>query len=190
MNRVSLDPTTPEARQLTAELVRASQDRKPTLTVRCATPGCGAILGHAADTSAGPLFTSSWAVPGPRIITEANGAHLSRRAERHFLERAFGPVAEQSGAPIDRDLAQGVLAAVAPPPDQADDHPPLLVRCAKHGDAILARAEVMARLRGGKRTSWGVAVAFPRVDHDDPDSSWLPEETRRQRRSRQSRRRT
>lgn len=188
MNRVSLDPTTPEARRLTAELVRAS--REPTLTVRCASPGCGAVLGYAADTSAGPLFTSSWSVPAPRLITGVNGAPISRRSERDLLGRLFGPVAEQSGAPLERDLAQGVLAAVAPPPGQADDHPPLLVRCAKHGDAILPRAEVMARLRGGKRASWAVVVGFPRVDHDDPDSTWLPEEARRARSSRQARRRT
>ncbi len=188
MSLVSLDPTTTEARELTAELIRASQGRTPSLTIWCAIPQCQTVLARAGHTSAGPLFTSTWTVPAPRTITEVNGAPLTRSAERGFIESAFGPVACESGPPLERDLAQGVFAAVAPPPGQADDHPPLLVRCAEHGDAVLDRVEVMAHLRDG-RTSWAVAVGFPRVEYADPDSTWLPGENSRQQRSRQSRRR-
>ena len=108
---------------------------------------CGHLLARLGDIPGyGPLFVSWWDVePEPPHIV-VNGRRLrGREAVRH--RDATMPVVYREGEPLSTPLRHGVTALLALPAGMRQDYPDLLVRCVAHGDAVLDRVEVIARLR-------------------------------------------
>lgn len=165
-----LDPMTTEVRRLTVAAVAASSKVTPTLTVRCSQ--CKGSVGHAAMTSAGPFFTSSWTVQdalGFEVVV--GGRTLNRRQAVRYRDQQL-PVATSSGSPIANEHVDGLHALLALPPGVGDDYPALLVRCDKHGDAVLDRLELLAALRRDE-PSFLAALSWPLTPYQAPDSTWL-----------------
>jgi hypothetical protein len=118
---------------------------RPPLNFTC--DQCGHTLAHVGDTAHGPLFTSTWEIPAPMSqVIVVNGERLRPRAARRFVEQHTDLV-EESGKSMATPLAHGVVALLALPADMTQDFPDLVVRCNAHGDAILDRIDVIARLR-------------------------------------------
>lgn len=135
----------PAVVELTGAAVSASNEHrvKPTLQIIC--QKCGSVLAKVGDTECGPLFTSVWTIASPLFFVEyVRGRKLSRKQalanmERHLVSR--------SGQAMDASRHNCVVALLALPANVAPDYPDLLVRCAKHGDAILDRLETLQWLR-------------------------------------------
>jgi hypothetical protein len=167
-----LHPSDPAVRALVLRAITASNNPKiRPLVVRCKT--CRAELAKAGMTSAGPLFRSRWRVP------ETTPGGMTRRAQERRLDELARDMQTRGDdtwmsvvEPADHDYHEGVWALLALPPTMPADYPDLLVRCERDGDAVLARLEVLARLRRRER-AWEVPVSMPRLDHTAPDSSWL-----------------
>lgn len=122
------------------------QGKKEALTVKCRR--CGRLLGAAGSTDYGPLFTSWWTVDLPLSFeTYVDGRKLSRGEALRHRDRD-SPVTERSGPPIRDEGNEGVVALLELPPEMAQEYPDLMVRCADHGDAVLARVEVLNALGG------------------------------------------
>jgi hypothetical protein len=147
----------------TLDALIASRLIKPALTVRC--KQCHAQLARAGVTPLGPLFTSSWTVEVPTPFEVfVDGQRLSRRAAiRHHANTT--EVAGQSGPAISDTEIHGTIALLALPPEMPQDYPPLMVSCARHGDALVGRSEVLADLRAGSRVLY-VLVSLPRLEYD------------------------
>lgn len=121
---------------------------RPPLSLIC--DQCGHTLARIGDTAHGPLFTSSWEVPAPMgQVIVVNGERLRPRAARRFVEQ-HTELIDQTGRPMTTPLVHGVVALLAVPAGMTPDFPDLLVRCNAHGDAILDRLDVIARLRAVK----------------------------------------
>lgn len=118
------------------------------LQVRCR--HCGGRLAQAWLTESGPVFCSSWPSDDrfPVLVTDGT-RRLSRPASRWR---------EGQREPWE---VHGCIALLAEP-----DRPDLMVRCPKHGDAVLDRDEVLRRLRRGD-AAWKVPVAG-REEYDTP----------------------
>ncbi|MBK8333278.1 MAG: hypothetical protein IPL07_13090 [Acidimicrobiaceae bacterium] len=107
------------------------------LEIRCVAGGCGQLLGVAGMVPGfGPLFTSRWMVPVQSPITY-KGATMSERRARHLLAQSNNVTI--TGAPL-LEVPTGVIGLIG---EGLDEYPDLLVRCAKHGDLVLDRAEVL-----------------------------------------------
>lgn len=151
MTALRLQVSDPAVWAHTLRAIEDSATRKPLLKVKCAR--CGAELAQVGITAHGPLFTSSWKVPIP-AGSEA---------------KALGPPTKLSGPAPLRSEIHGALAVLALPPDLPAEYPDLLVRCARHGDAVLDRREALRRLPadGAKPLQWRVTPGS-RQDYEWP----------------------
>lgn len=121
---------------------------RPPLSLTC--DQCGHTLARVGDTAHGPLFTSTWEVPAPMAqVIVVNDERLRPRAARRFVEQ-HSDLVDQTGKPMATPLVHGVVALLALPAGMTPDFPDLVVRCNPHGDAILDRIGVIARLRAVK----------------------------------------
>lgn len=125
-----------------------SVGRKPSIEVKCRR--CGRTLGAAGNTAYGPLFTSGWPVELP-LDEEffVDGRMLSRREALRLRDVVF-PVRERSGPPIRDQKLEGTLALLALPPEMHQEYPDLMVRCDRHGDAVLLRQDLLDAFREGR----------------------------------------
>ena len=94
------------------------------LEIRCVAGGCGQLLGVAGM------------VPVQSPITY-KGATMSERRARHLLAQSNNVTI--TGEPL-LEVPTGVIGLIG---EGLDEYPDLLVRCAKHGDLVLDRAEVL-----------------------------------------------
>lgn len=139
-----LNAVNEEVWRRTGKAVSDSMRRKPSLEVWCGR--CGRHLGAAGSGTYGPLFTSSWLVELPLAsATYVNGRRLSRRETLIYQDTVF-PARERSGAPIPNEKIEGTIALLALPPELHQEYPDLMVRCKHHGDAVLAREDVLRDL--------------------------------------------
>lgn len=170
---IYIDPATDQGRRLTAAALLAARDAKHAASFRCSVPRCGRVLARVGLTSAGPLFTSSWEVETPiGFAVKVNGRKLSRREALAFRDRTR-PVLERSGPKITETTVDGVVAHLALPAG-IDDYPPLLVRCPRHGDAVIPLDLARAALRR-KPGLVTVSKPFTAYAFHDPEGSWLPD---------------
>jgi hypothetical protein len=146
--------------------VAAGEIPDPPLRIGC--QRCGAVLARAGDTDHGPLFTSSWQrEPGLAHEVHVGGRRLSRSKTIDHLEH---DIVERSGRPMHAPVTHGAVALLALPTDVPADYPDLLVRCDKHGDAVLDRRQVLDWLRDAavKPTKRKVVVSRPFSDYVVP----------------------
>lgn len=135
------------------------------LEVRC--KACGALLARMADTDHGPLFTSSWEVPARspvRVVVD--GKQLNPRAQRRF-EADNLEVVTESGPAIDRPEVHGTIGLLALPAAYPQDYPDFMVRCVRHGDAVVDRIALLKWLREG--TSPRLVLDGTRIDYEKPE---------------------
>jgi hypothetical protein len=139
---------------------------RPPLSFIC--DQCGRTLARVGDTAHGPLFTSTWEVPAPMgQVIVVNGERLRPRAARRFVEQHTDLV-EESGKSMATPLAHSVVALLALPAGMTQDFPDLVVRCNAHGDAILDRIGVIARLRTVKPNQIdSQSITVTRADTED-----------------------
>jgi len=144
---IDLDNMAAETWAYTLTLFAASANTTPALKVICRS--CQSTLGYAGTTSIGPLFTSSWKVDlvlpfsiqvGRRVLNRGEAVRWDKAERERTLETT-------SGRPIDWTGLDCLIAPLAIPPDLPQTYPPLYVRCAKHGDAVLDRGVVIDALR-------------------------------------------
>lgn len=105
----------------------------------------GRDLAEAGMTKYGPLFTSSWSTPP---LPAAAAVRKVARRLRWSTDGVAG--------------TEGVIALLRLPPDLPQDYPDLMVRCPKHGDAVLRRLDVVAKVRGGRKEVMKVTTTTPR----------------------------
>ncbi|MCA9851489.1 MAG: hypothetical protein KC461_12705 [Dehalococcoidia bacterium] len=163
VNAVRIDAADDNVWRLTLAALEASTATAPTLTIRCAK--CGAQLGLAGVVPGhGPLFTAAWQVPlaSPWRV---NGRRLSEREARRY-ERSRAIEATESGEQV-TDETHSTIALLRLPASCPQEYPTLLVRCARHGDAILDRAAVLDALdhHTGVLTA---AVSYPLTEYEPP----------------------
>ena len=131
---------------------------------------CQRKLGAAGDTAHGPLFVSSWEYEPPlsHSVT-VNGRRLSRRAAIRWREE-HDELVERRGEPLHKPLEHGVTALLLLPAELAQDYPDLLVRCDKHGDTVLDRAQVIGWLRQAALKPFRMKVAVSKLfsEYRDP----------------------
>lgn len=115
------------------------------LAVRCA--ACNTKLGEAANTAHGPGFAAWWRdyVPQPWAVIVDGHKLTDRETMQHTLKRAEYVEGDWGKEPC------GYFAPLAIPPELPHEYVPLLVRCVRHGDAILNRGAVLAALRSTRR---------------------------------------
>lgn len=161
-----IDADDPEVRSLTSRAWTDTTNRyAPEVTIICRS--CGTVLGAMDTTKFGPLFLSWWDVE-PHSEAELNGRPLKKREYERVLEQAGWRVESVSGNP-DRLERHGAAALLTLPPTMAEDCPDLMVRCEKHGDAILDRNEALSRLRTRPpRKKWKVTPSFPLQAYREP----------------------
>ena len=70
-----------------------------------------------------------------------------------------------SGEPDRGYERHGTIALLELPLGTVQEYPALMVRCLKHGDAILARTEVLSALRS-RRRQLRAEVSFPLTAYD------------------------
>jgi hypothetical protein len=139
---------------------------RPSLSFTC--DQCGRTVARVGDTPHGPLFTSTWEIPAPEpVVIVLDGERLRPRAARRFVEQHTDLVGE-SGKSITAPLAHGVVALLALPAGMTQDFPDLVVRCNAHGDAVLNRIGVLARLRAIRRNQIdSQSITLARADTED-----------------------
>jgi len=81
-----------------------------------------------------------------RFQTYVNGRRLSHREALIYQDAVF-PVRERSRRPIPNEKIEGTIALLALPPAMHQEYPDLMVRCKRHGDAVLPREELLRDLR-------------------------------------------
>lgn len=158
MLRLQADDPAVLARTLRA--LEASAGARP-VALRCSE--CGTVLARVGTTTHGPLFTSSWPVevPSPWMggwVRAADGAPLSRR---HVLAMERAATTDRSGAEWTGVERHGVIALLALPPALAQDYPDLLVRCPRHGAAVLERHDVLDWMHAGRTRNLRVSFPLP-----------------------------
>jgi hypothetical protein len=114
----------------------------------------------------GPLVTTSWTVelqlPFRIFVNERElGSAAARRKDRDMWETTH-----QSGRPDEPEI-HGTLALLQLPADFVQEYPDIMVRCNKHGDAILDRLQLIAWLRG-KPAVRKITVGMPRLKYELP----------------------
>lgn len=179
--KIRIQADDPDVLALTAQAVRESnQKRNTTLTIRCST--CGAELAQVGDYPSGVLF-SSW-ISTPALNAWATAVRGEPVLERHAAgEEPTGPVdmatfarwltTDTGSEPGSTDRPVGVIALLALPHEVAQDYPDLLVRCSRHGAAVLDRRSVLAMSRAS-RDEWIINVAEALEAEILPaDSGWL-----------------
>jgi hypothetical protein len=141
--------------RLTLDALAASCDVPAALTIRCAT--CRRTIGYAGDVpNYGPLFTASWQVPAPSPAT-VNGRPMNERQRHRFEDHNPSLDVDQTGEPV-TDETHGTIALLRLPAGYPEEYPTLLVRCARHGDAVLDRGEVLGALHDGHRETLAPAT--------------------------------
>ena len=183
---IQLQATDPVVWQFTKDAAVNNSSIAPSLTVHC--KACQGLLAEVGITAAGPMFRSGWVVEKP-LGREyvVNGKRLSRRAAlRHEAETAL--VVRESGPPIVDEERHGTMALLVLPAGMVEDYPPLLVRCVRHGDAIVDRSAVIEATRANTPKMF-IEVAMPRLDYDvesfrasiesDPLTTWVESTTTR-----------
>lgn len=136
----------------TIAAVVASRDLAPAVTYRCRQ--CGAYLAGAAATSRGPLFVATWQVQ----VFSGHVLNGRRLTEREYRKR-FPPENER-GRPM-LEVPESTLALLQVPNHMRSEYPDLLVRCSRHGDAVLERSDVLGHLERRSRTAVPVDVKPP-----------------------------
>lgn len=161
----------------TVRAVEASSRVPATLTIRCSQ--CQSELGQAGVVPHyGPLFMSWWSAP-KSSRTVVNGAEYNER-QLHAYEAAHPhtEVVKDRGQVDGRDGVIALLRLHATLPEQ---YPALLVRCRRHGDAVLDRSEVLDAL-GAKSSELQADVTLPTTSYLPPRSDLLDGTSRRTRR--------
>ena len=140
-----LNAVNAEVWRRTGEALLDSAGREPSPKVQCGR--CGRNLGAVRSGKYGPLFTSSWPVELPlAFATYVNGQRLSRREALNYQDAVY-PVRERRGRPIPSEKIEGTIALLALPAEMHQEYPDLMVRCEGHGDAVLAREDLLKDLR-------------------------------------------
>lgn len=117
-------------------------------------------LGLAANTAQGPGFAASWA----DWEVEWGEVHVSgrklgaRETLSHLLDSATTVTGDWG------KTREGYFAALAIPPELTQEYVPLLVRCPRHGDALLNRDAVVAGLRRQQRVFLARPAGGVRLD--------------------------
>jgi hypothetical protein len=164
MTELRLEADDPRVIELTLRaLAAARQKPTPALTFKC--KRCGKKLAFAGQTEHGPLFVSTWMVPIMSGVV-LNGKHLTAREVRK--ESADNIVFERGRQ--DFEEPHGTLALFELPGGMAQDYPDLLVRCSKHGDAVLERETVLAFLceAPNRAPTRQVEVTLPKLEYRRP----------------------
>jgi hypothetical protein len=161
---VKIHPDDDTVWALTLDAVKDSQGRKQSLTVRCSQ--CRRALAGAGQTKNGALFVSYWELEQGFTGVFYKGQRVPRRVAIKGLDRIM-PVVDQSGPASSEPAGQFGFALLELPCELAQDYPDLLVRCARHGDAVLNRIEVLELL--GQATEKLVDVAFPHREYRSRD---------------------
>jgi hypothetical protein len=137
-----------DVRAATVGALLAARDLTPALQIRC--KECRSrILGRAGYVPRyGPLFTAFWrAEPlytaGKMVI--ASGRTLRPRERAAWLGKHTEVTSKTEHA--DEPVSDGVIALLAVPVGLTADYPDLMVRCKRHGDALLDRLEILEALR-------------------------------------------
>ncbi len=175
MTKLRLQPSDPEVIDLTCRVVEASEIATAQLVGLCAKcqPKSRVELAKVGYTGGHALFKSSWRVPLDAGIS-INGERVNQR-QYEIFEKRLGFATSVTGH-IDRNADHTVFALLALPLELRADYPDLLVRCERHGDAVLDRLEALDRLRvaaSGGDPLWKIDVNFPRLEYEPPDPTWL-----------------
>jgi len=166
-----LEALDPAVWALTLEAVAASKHDDRCLRVVCRE--CGRALAWAGVTKKGPLFTSSWVTEIEHDEDMVLDARRLRPGERRLALEAAGAEITTEGPSMDQGR-DGVVSLLALPVGMTPDYPDLLVRCDSHGDAVLDRAETLARVRAA-RSPWKVTLSLPTREYEPLRNDW-PEE--------------
>ncbi len=153
---LQLVPKGAEVVERTLDAVDDSLGQEPELVVRCRS--CHTKLAFAGSTEFGPLFTSTWTEPLVAPIDVNGEPALYRTEARRRLEE--GADVETEG---DFDVKSGSVALLALPESiSAPEYPALVVRCNRHGWAVLSRTWVLNQL------AHRVGTAKVRLDDQAP----------------------
>ena len=127
----------------------------------CANRQCGHILAKVFRTPYGLLFVSMWQdYRAPFGPIEVNGRPY-KAPPPDAPPSVASLMAVLSPPPSSERYAVLDLLSYEPPPG-TPDHPPLMIRCEEHGDAVLDRAELLRRVRGTNR-KWAVPLSAVRL---------------------------
>lgn len=143
---IDLRVSTPTVWEYVCQLQHdAAQGR--VMQIRCAM--CNARLGMAANTAHGPGFAATWTEwEHGGISVQVNGSELPPRQKwRYLLNEAESVEGDYWGK-----QRHGYFAPLAIPPELPQEYVPLIVRCARHGDLIIDRTDVLSALRRKLKT--------------------------------------
>lgn len=129
---------------------RESLGAKPTVAVRC--EKCRKVLARSGAVASGYLWSATWEEDqGSGFAVVRDGKSLLPRDS-----------AKHSGFPRRSALVRAGYFASLIPGRVNGPTVPLYVNCARHGDGVADRNQVLAAVRGGTKADLSVAVTLPR----------------------------